>query len=57
MVGARLGEEELHYPVSETAARYDAGADVETTDFMDVYPRFAQSRPGRPSSWDQLPWA
>jgi uncharacterized cupin superfamily protein len=57
MVGARLGEERLHYPVSEVAARYGAGADEETADFEDVYPRFAPSRPERPSYWDQLPWA
>jgi len=49
MVGARLAEEQLHYPVSELAARYGASAEAETTDFMDVYPRFGESRPGRPS--------
>ena len=57
MVGARLPEEQLQYPVSEVAARYGASVEAETTDFADVYPRFAQSRPERPSYWDQLPWA
>jgi uncharacterized cupin superfamily protein len=57
MVGARLAEEQLHYPVSEVAARYGASAEAETTDFDDVFPRFASMRPGRPSFWDQLPWA
>jgi uncharacterized cupin superfamily protein len=57
MVGARLDEEQLHYPVSELAARYGASAEGETTDFADVYPRFAAPRPGRPSFWDELPWA
>ena len=57
MVGARLPEEELHYPVSELAARYGASADEETTDFEQVFPRFAPSRRERPSYWAQLPWA
>ena len=57
MVGARLQEERLHYPVSELAARYGASVDEETTDFEQVYPRFEPSRPERPSYWDQLPWA
>lgn len=57
MVGARLAEEQLHYPVSERAAKYGASADIETTDFEQVFPRFEPSRPGRPSNWDRLPWA
>ena len=57
MVGARLEHEELHYPVSELAARYGAGVEEETSDFEQVYPRFAPSRRERPSYWDQLPWA
>lgn len=57
MVGARLEDEELHYPVSELAARYGASVEEETTDFADVYPRFAPSRRERPSYWDELPWA
>jgi uncharacterized cupin superfamily protein len=57
MVGARLASEELHYPVSELAARYGASVEKETSDFEDVYPRFEPSRPERPSSWHQLPWA
>jgi len=57
MVGARLEHEELHYPVSELAARYGASVEEETTDFEQVYPRFEPSRRGRPSYWDELPWA
>ena len=57
MVGARLESEELHYPVSELAARYGASVEEETSNFADVYPRFEPSRRERPSSWDQLPWA
>ncbi len=57
MAGARLAEEELHYPVSELAARYGASVEEETTDFAQVYPRFEPSRRERPSYWDRLPWA
>src|SRR4051795_2103467 len=57
MVGARVADEQLHYPVSELAARYGASVDRPTTDFGDVYPRFEPSRQERPSYWDQLPWA
>jgi len=57
MAGARLAEEELHYPVSDLAARYGASVEEETTDFAQVYPRFEPSRRERPSYWDRLPWA
>ena len=57
MVGARLAHEELHYPVSELAARHGASVEDETSDFEQVYPRFEPSRRERPSYWDQLPWA
>ena len=57
MAGARLKNEELHYPVSELAARYGASVEEETSDFEQVYARFEPSRRERPSYWDQLPWA
>lgn len=57
MAGARLESEQLHYPVSELAARYGASVEEETSDFNQVYVRFEPSRPERPSYWDQLPWA
>ena len=57
MAGARLKEEQLHYPVSELAARYGASVEEETSDFEQVYVRFEPSRQERPSYWDQLPWA
>src|SRR5438445_8461795 len=57
MAGARLENEQLHYPVSELAARYGASVEEETSDFKQVYVRFEPSRRGRPSYWDQLPWA
>jgi hypothetical protein len=55
MTGARLESEELHYPVSELAARYGASVEEETSDFEDMHPRFEPSRAERPSYWGQLP--
>jgi len=57
MAGARLENEELHYPVSELAARYGASVEEETSDFKQVYARFEPSRRDRPSYWDRLSWA
>lgn len=37
MVGARKDPEELHYPVSEPAARHGASAERETTDESEAY--------------------
>ena len=39
-----LENEQLHYPVSELAARYGASVEEETSDFNQVYVRFAPSR-------------
>ena len=57
MVGARVEEQQLHYAVSEVAARYGASAAEETSDPQQAYVSFDQSRRGRPPSWDRLPWA
>jgi uncharacterized cupin superfamily protein len=57
MVGARTENEQLHYPVSELAARYGASAEEETSDPDQAYARFEQYQLRRPSSWDRLPWA
>ena len=58
MAGSRTPAEQLHYPVSELAARYGASAEEETTDFEQASAgRFEPSRRARPSYWDQLPWA
>ena len=57
MAGARSEDEQLHYPVSELAARYGASADEETSDPDKAYVRFEPSRRERPSYWDRLPWA
>ena len=57
MAGARTDDEQLHYPVSELAARYEASAEEETSDPDQAYARFEQFQLRRPSSWDRLPWA
>jgi uncharacterized cupin superfamily protein len=57
MVGARMEEEKLFYPVSELAGRYGASAENETTDPEQAYAPFERSRPVKPPYWDQLPWA
>jgi uncharacterized cupin superfamily protein len=57
MIGARSGEEQLHYPVSELAARYGASAEQETSDPDQAYARWEEPWLGRPPNWDLLPWA
>ena len=53
MVGGRGGEMEIHYPVSEVAARHGVSVDTETSDFEDAWrqrglkPEFEQA---------PLPW-
>ena len=56
MAGARSGPE-VHYPVSELAARYGASAEEETPDPKQAYARFERPTRARPSYWDRLPWA
>lgn len=55
--GARTGDEQLLYPLSELAARYGASAEEETPDPRQAYAPFERSQRGRPQSWDRLPWA
>jgi uncharacterized cupin superfamily protein len=57
MAGARSEDERLLYPVSELAGRYGASAEEETPDPERAYAAFERPRPGRPPSWDRLPWA
>jgi uncharacterized cupin superfamily protein len=57
MVGARSGDWQVHYPVSEVAARHGASAKEATSDPDQAYVGFALSRRARPSYWDLLPWA
>jgi uncharacterized cupin superfamily protein len=57
MVGSRTGEWTVRYPVSELAARYGASVEREVTSPDDAYADFEPSRRGKPSYWDELPWA
>jgi uncharacterized cupin superfamily protein len=57
MAGARSEDEQLHYPVSELAARYGASAEEDTSDPKQAYARFERSERGRPPYWGRLPWA
>jgi uncharacterized cupin superfamily protein len=57
MVGARLDDEGLFFPVSEIARRYGASVEQETGSGDEAYVRgFPGRAPGRPDSWDELPW-
>jgi uncharacterized cupin superfamily protein len=59
MAGARWGDWNILYPVSELAARYGASVEQETSDPRQAYTDmgFEPSRRERPSYWDRLPWA
>jgi uncharacterized cupin superfamily protein len=58
MAGARSGDWQVLYPVSELAARYGASAKEELTDPREAYGgEFEPSRRARPSYWKRLPWA
>jgi uncharacterized cupin superfamily protein len=56
MVGSRSGPE-VHYPVSELAARYGASVKEETSDWRQAYAKVERFRRERPSTWTRLPWA
>jgi uncharacterized cupin superfamily protein len=58
MAGARTEPWEVVYPLSDFAARHNAGAHTKTSDPDEAYGGRAEpSRRGRPSFWSQLPWA
>jgi uncharacterized cupin superfamily protein len=44
-VGGRVGTKEIVYPVNETAARYGATVEVETTDPREAYSAFPRPEP------------
>ena len=56
-VGTRPEQEELFYPRSELAAKYDASAEADTPNPREAYSRFGHVEPGRPEYWNDLPWA
>jgi len=57
MVGTRIGEWTVRYPVSEVAARHGASVEREVTSPDEAYADFEPSRRGKPSGWNDLPWA
>jgi uncharacterized cupin superfamily protein len=57
MVGARSEAKGLHYADSELARRHGAGVEIDTASAREAYAPFPEWRPGRPASWDALPWS
>jgi uncharacterized cupin superfamily protein len=58
MVGARLADEGLFFPVSELARRHGASVERDTGSGDEAYPHgFPGRAPARPDSWNELPWA
>jgi len=49
--------EGIHYPVDETAARYGASVEVATDSAQEAYAGLERPQPGRPDTWEHLPWA
>ena len=58
MAGARKGwpEKGIVYPRSELALRHGAGVETETTSPAEAYAKLEKWEPGKPDSWDGLPW-
>jgi uncharacterized cupin superfamily protein len=58
MAGARKGwpDKGLVYPRSELALRHGAGAKKETTSPAEARAGLEKWKPGRPDSWEGLPW-
>jgi uncharacterized cupin superfamily protein len=56
MVGGRTREKAIVYPRSEPARRHGAGVETETTSAAEAYAPFPHWQPGRPETWNGLPW-
>jgi uncharacterized cupin superfamily protein len=56
MAGARTEPRDTVYVRSEVALRHGAGVTQETDSSREAYAPFDRWRPGRPESWDGLPW-
>jgi uncharacterized cupin superfamily protein len=54
--GGRRGEKRIVYPESELARRHGAGAERETPTPKEAYAPYPRWQPGRPESWEGLPW-
>lgn len=49
--------EGIHYPVEEAAAKYAASVATATDSAQEAYAGLGRPEPGRPESWESLPWA
>jgi uncharacterized cupin superfamily protein len=58
MAGARVGwpEKGIVYPRSDLALRHGAGVETETSSPPEAYAPFPTWQPGRPQTFDGLPW-
>jgi uncharacterized cupin superfamily protein len=56
MTGARWAPRDTTYVRSKVAIRHRAGVEQATSSSSEAYARFGRWRPGRPASWDGLPW-
>lgn len=57
MIGARRQPKTIVYPDSGLARRHGAGTDEETNSAAEAYAAFPHWLPGRPRTWDELPWS
>jgi uncharacterized cupin superfamily protein len=57
MTGGRTGEKRVVYPRSDVARRHGAGVETEASSGAEAYAPFPKWQPGRPATWDGLPWA
>ena len=56
MSGSRSHPASAVYPRNEVALRYGAGVEQETDQSKEAYARYPPWEPGRPESFDGLPW-
>jgi uncharacterized cupin superfamily protein len=56
MVGGRTREKAIVYPRSELARRHGGGVETETSSPAEAYAPFPHWQPGRPDTWNGLPW-
>ena len=56
MTGSRREDRSIVYPRNELALRYGAGVEQEMTKPAEAYAPYPKWQPGRPKSWDGLPW-
>jgi uncharacterized cupin superfamily protein len=57
MIGARAHRGRIMYTRSEVALRHGCGVETETSSAREAYREFPDYRPGRPASFEGLPFA